>query len=81
MGNGGNWYNSAGAYGIPRGKTPKVGAAAVFSIGYYGHVAYVEEVLDGGSSIRVSEYNFVQDGVYSERVMSANVPTGYVYFQ
>ena len=81
MGNGGQWVNSARAKGIPTGNSPRVGAAAVFSIGYYGHVAYVEEVLDGGSKIRISEYNFVQDGIYSERIMSSSVPTGYVYFQ
>lgn len=81
MGNGGQWVNSARAKGIPTGNSPRVGAAAVFSIGYYGHVAYVEEVLDGGSKIRISEYNFVQDGIYSERIMSASIPTGYVYFQ
>ena len=81
MGNGGQWVNSARAKGIPTGNSPRVGAAAVFSIGYYGHVAYVEEVLDGGSKIRISEYNFVQDGIYSERIMSSSVPSGYVYFQ
>jgi surface antigen len=81
MGNGGQWVNSARAKGIPTGNSPRVGAAAVFSIGYYGHVAYVEEVLDGGSKIRISEYNFVQDGIYSERIMSASIPSGYVYFQ
>lgn len=79
LGNGGNWVNSANAYGIETSNRPKVGAAAVFSVGYYGHVVYVEEVLEGGSKIRVSEYNFVQDGIYSERIMSASVPTGYVY--
>jgi surface antigen/peptidoglycan hydrolase CwlO-like protein len=81
MGNGGQWVNSARGKGIPTGNSPRVGAAAVFSIGYYGHVAYVEEVLDGGSKIRISEYNFVQDGIYSERIMSASIPSGYVYFQ
>lgn len=81
MGNGGQWLGSARARGIPTGNSPRVGAAAVFSIGYYGHVAYVEEVLDGGSKIRISEYNFVQDGVYSERIMSSSLPTGYVYFE
>lgn len=81
LGNGGAWVSGAKARGIPTGNSPRVGAAAVFSLGYYGHVAYVEEVLDGGSRIRISEYNFVQDGVYSERIMSSSVPSGYVYFQ
>ena len=81
MGNGGQWVDTANARGIPTGKSPRVGAAAVFKLGGYGHVAYVEEVLEGGAKIRISEYNFVQDGIYSERIMSSSVPNGYVYFQ
>ena len=81
MGDGGSWYANAVARGIPRGQSPRVGAAAVFGGGGFGHVTYVEEVLDGGAKIRISEYNFVQDGVYSERIMSSSVPTGYVYFE
>lgn len=80
MGDGGNWYYSAGYKGIPRGTVPKVGAAASFSWGGFGHVAYVEQVYNDGT-IKISEYNFVQDGVYSERIISASSVTGYVYFE
>ncbi len=76
LGNGGAWYYNAPGYA--RGHTPKVGAAASFAGGSYGHVAYVEEVY-GNGQIRISEYNFVQHGVYSERVISAGDVTGYVY--
>jgi surface antigen len=63
-----------------RGYTPRVGAVAVWG-GYWGHVAYVEEVYSNGQ-IRVSEYNAVPSlqGRYSQRVMSASDPSMYLYF-
>jgi peptidoglycan DL-endopeptidase CwlO len=79
MGDGGNWYYSAGYKGIARGTEPKVGAAASFALGGFGHVAYVEEIFNNGT-IRISEYNFVKDGVYSERIINKSSVTGYVYF-
>lgn len=78
LGNGGDWGYRAPAFGIARGKEPRVGALASFSTGGYGHVVYVEEVL-GGNQIRISEFNFIADGVYSERIISASQPTWYIY--
>jgi surface antigen len=62
-----------------KGTQPRVGAAASFDFSGFGHVAYVEEVYSNGT-IRISEYNFVRDGEYSERIISASSVTGYVYF-
>ena len=76
LGNGGEWYANAPKYA--RGHTPKVGAAASFAGGSFGHVAYVEDVY-GNGQIRISEYNFARHGVYSERVISSGDVTGYVY--
>jgi surface antigen len=63
-----------------RGYTPQVGAVAVWG-GYWGHVAYVEEVY-GNGEIRISEYNAVPalQGRYSQRVLSADNPSMYLYF-
>jgi surface antigen len=63
-----------------RGYTPRVGAVAVWG-GYWGHVAYVEEVYANGE-IRISEYNAVPalQGRYSQRVLSADNPSMYLYY-
>jgi peptidoglycan hydrolase CwlO-like protein len=79
LGNGGQWGERAAAKGLATGNTPKVGAAASFKIGYFGHVAYVEQILDGGR-IRISEYNLRFDGTYTERIISASSVSKYVYF-
>ena len=80
-GNAENWDNAAEADGIPTGNEPKVGAIAVWS-GFEGHVAYVEEIM-GGGKVRISEYNAVPSlgGKYSQRVINANDPAKYVYFE
>ncbi|MCU0667477.1 MAG: CHAP domain-containing protein [Patescibacteria group bacterium] len=80
LGHGGQWGERAAAKGIATGYTPKVGAAASFKIGYFGHVAYVEEVLNGGSSIRISEYNLRFDGTYTQRIISTASVSKFVYF-
>jgi surface antigen len=73
------WPGLANAFNIPTGTTPKVGAVAVW-YGYYGHVAYVEQVY-GNGQIRVSEYNVpAWSGNYSERIMSGGDPDVYIYF-
>ncbi len=77
LGNGGAWASNAWKHNLPTGKTPKRGAFAVFTTGGYGHVAYVEDIK--GGEVLISEYNFVADGVYSERWIPQNQPTSYVY--
>ena len=84
LGNGGQWYSRAAAKGIAVGSTPRVGAAVSFNFrgSPYGHVAYVEEVLNGGSQFIISEYNMKLDGTYTSRKINTNdsTITGFVYF-
>lgn len=55
-GNGGDWAASAAADGFTIGTVPVVGAIAVWSDGWYGHVAYVTDV-QSETSIQVLEAN------------------------
>lgn len=68
--------------GIPIGKDPKVWAIAVFEPGKWalalGHVAYVEYVWDNGVMI-ISDMNFKGKNVVTQRVISTQLPLGYIY--
>lgn len=77
-GNANQWPSTAARHGISSGSTPKAGAAAVMSVGTYGHVMYVESV-NGDGTITVSDYNFAWDGLYRYYTRSASGLT-YVYF-
>ena len=77
-GNANQWPSTAARHGIPSGSTPKAGAAAVMSVGTYGHVMYVESV-NGDGTITVSDFNFAWDGLYRYYTRSASGLT-YVYF-
>lgn len=55
-GNASSWYYSAQASGFRVGSAPIPGAIAWTSAGYYGHVAYVEQV--SGGQVLVSEMNY-----------------------
>jgi len=79
MGNGGQYLAYSRLYGIPTGKTPRVGAAVVTTEASVGHVAYVEAV--NGDTITISEMNYVGWGVVSQRTISVYSPVirGYVY--
>lgn len=77
-GNANQWPGNARSAGIPTGSTPRVGAVAVMSGGYYGHVAFVESV--NGNSVRVSQYNWGIRGEYSEMTVSASAFDTYIYF-
>jgi len=72
------WPSTAARHGISNGSTPKVGSAAVFMKGEYGHVMYVESV-NGDGTITVSDYNLEWDGLYRYYTRSASGLT-YVYF-
>ena len=56
-GDAGSWIYSAQAAGFRTGSTPMVGAIAVWSGGYYGHVAVVTDV-QSATSIKVMESNY-----------------------
>lgn len=76
--NANQWPGKADRYGIPRGSTPKVGSVAVMMSGYYGHVAWVEEVH--GNRIVVSDYNSDMRGNYARYETSASAFDTYIYF-
>ncbi|MBA2517970.1 MAG: CHAP domain-containing protein, partial [Solirubrobacterales bacterium] len=67
---GGNWARNARYAGLRTGRKPRVGALLAVPAGSRpGHVAYVEELYDGGR-FRVTEYNFDGGlGVLHERVL------------
>ncbi|HSE61016.1 MAG TPA: CHAP domain-containing protein [Candidatus Saccharimonadales bacterium] len=69
FGNAIQWPGAARARGIPVDRSPRAGDIAVWPVGYYGHVMYVEAVSNDGS-IYISEYNFDWTGRYSERTIS-----------
>ena len=79
-GNADNWLIKAKSDGIPTGSKPRVGAVAVWDNFNEGHVAYVEEIK--GGEVRISEYNAVPayQGRYSQRIIDATDPSGYIYF-
>ena len=80
LGHGGAWADNAERYDELRvSDEPKVGSFAIFNIGGFGHVAFVEEVV--GSRVRISEYNFAPlgGGEYSERWIPRYQPTAYVH--
>lgn len=52
------WLASASAEGFRTGSTPQVGAIAVWTGGYYGHVAVVTAV-ESSTSIQVIESNYM----------------------
>lgn len=56
-GDAGGWIYSAQAAGFRTGSTPMVGAIAVWSGSYYGHVAVVTDV-QSATSIKVMESNY-----------------------
>jgi peptidoglycan DL-endopeptidase CwlO len=77
-GNANQWPSTVAEYGISSGSTPKAGSVAMWPIGYYGHVMYVESV-NGDGTITVSDYNLEWDGNYRLYKRSASGLT-YIYF-
>lgn len=77
LGNAGQWYSNAAAYGYSVGSTPAAGSIAV----YNGHVAYVTSVNADGS-VNIAEGGY--SGHYNERTVSASgtgtkSTIGYIY--
>lgn len=70
-GHGGNardWLGNASIDGIPYDKNPRAGDIGVLPVGTYGHVVYVEKVLDDGR-IYISHYNYDWRGNYAEAII------------
>lgn len=80
-----DWISGAKSSGYSTGKTPKQGACVVWQRGVpggsarYGHVAFVEKVLDGGKKIFISEYNFKYPLAYAERTLTVDNYMQFVY--
>lgn len=78
------WYKNAAAAWATVSKTPKYGAAAVFSAGTnsyrgYGHVAVVLDIDRENNLILVEEQNYVGRYIVNQRWVSMNQPVWYVY--
>lgn len=78
MGNANQWPATTARHGIPNGTTPKEGSVAVWYVGQYGHVMYVEKV-NGDGTMWVSDYNWNWDGAYHYYRRSTAGLT-YIYF-
>ena len=84
FGNGGDWWKTAQGLGMDVDHTPKAGDAVSFppKVGgadaTYGHVSFVEKVLDNGDFV-VSESNVQGLGVVSMRTIPASTAQ-YAYF-
>lgn len=81
VGNANQWPGNAARAGIPTGNTPRANSVAVWNVGYYGHVMWVEAVNSDGS-IWISQYNYDFNGHYSEMLVSASMAANltYIYF-
>ena len=77
VGNANQWPGDAQRYGIPTGSTPRVGAVAIWNVGYFGHAMFVEAV--SGNMVYVSQYNYDFTGRYSEMWVNGSNFT-YIYF-
>lgn len=84
FGNGGDWGSTAPSKGCSVGKKPVQGAAVswppyVGGAGGYGHVAFVEKVLDGGKKIHISEHNWDVPYGYGERTIDVLPQMTFIY--
>lgn len=84
FGNGGDWGSTAPSKGFSVGKKPVQGAAVswppnVGGAGGYGHVAFVEKVLDGGKKIHISEHNWDVPYGYGERTIDVLPQMTFIY--
>jgi peptidoglycan DL-endopeptidase CwlO len=82
-GNADQWPGDADAYNIPRDNNPTVGSVAIGTnpsyFGSVGHAMWVEAV-NGDGTIVVSQYNFGQEGQYSEMTINASLITTFIHF-
>jgi surface antigen len=63
-GNANQWPGAARSSGLSVDGNPHAGDIAVWNVGYYGHVMYVESV-NGNGTINVSQYNADWNGTFS----------------
>lgn len=69
LGNANAWMGSAQSQGLTTGEIPQIGAVAWTPRGYWGHVAYVENV--NGDQIYIAEMNVLGLGQTDEKWVPA----------
>ena len=77
-GNANQWPSDAEAAGIKVDSSPTPGSVAIMMSGAYGHAAWVESV--SGGSVHVSQYNYYEDGRYTEMTVSSSFFNYYIHF-
>ncbi|HKX24554.1 MAG TPA: CHAP domain-containing protein [Candidatus Saccharimonadales bacterium] len=78
-GNANMWPGNARSAGLSVDSNPRVGDVAVWNVGYYGHVMFVEAV-HGDGTISISQYNADWNGTYSTaRISSGGLE--YIHFK
>jgi surface antigen len=70
-GNANMWPGNARSAGLSVDGNPRVGDVAVWNVGYYGHVMYVEAV-HGDGTISISQYNADWNGTFSTARVSSS---------
>lgn len=66
-----DWVWHSQSDGIPGGYSPQAGDVAIYTGGTWGHAQYVEAVY-GDGTMRISQYNALLDGKYSEATVSSS---------
>ena len=82
-GNANTWGQAAAKLGYRIDKTPAVGSIAWSTVGTYGHVAWVSNVMADGRVV-IEEYNWRllstdERGRYRTRIVAASAFTGYIH--
>ena len=78
-GNANEWGHRARREGYRVDNTPAIGSIAWSTVGTYGHVAWVSNVM--GDQIEIEEYNYGIRESYNKRVVKANTMTGFIHFK
>lgn len=73
-----NWASQASSSGFKVDHKPAKGAIFQTTSGFYGHVAYVENVNSNGS-VRISEMNYIAPYIVSSRTIPASEAANYNY--
>ena len=78
-GNANEWGYRARREGYRVDNRPAIGSIAWSTVGTYGHVAWVSNVI--GDEIEIEEYNYGIRESYNKRVVKANTMTGFIHFK
>ena len=78
-GNANEWGHRARREGYRVDSKPEVGSIAWSTEDYYGHVAWVSNVM--GDQIEIEEYNYGVRERYNRRIVKASSMTGFIHFK